>query len=178
VGQIGEMGMLKTNISQRVAVVTLLIVSTFVVAGLTALTVPSESFAVAQRLGNDPISGCFKTIGEGYVGKTIGDIQNWNESRQNFVSLLTTDNTIKLMNQNIVHNGFPEDPAKPITDTAGIWSMLNNGNMTQYDRFHLFLNEVVLKMAAARPGFTEIQQNFLGRCITEAVNTLGPTPLY
>ena len=170
--------MLKTNISQRVAVVALLIVSTFAVAGLTAVTMPSESFAVAQGLGNDPISGCFKTIGEGYVGKTIGDIQKWNESRQNFVSLLTTDSTITLMNQNIAHNGFPEDPAKPITDTVGIWNLLNNGNMTQYDRFHLFVNEVILKMAAAKPGFTQIQQNFLGRCITEAVNTLNPTPLY
>ena len=170
--------MLKTNISQKIAVVSLLVTLTFAVAGLTAVTMLSESFAVAQGLGNDPISGCIKSIGEAYVGKTIGDIQNWNESRQNFVSLLTTDNTIKLVNQNIVHNGFPEDPAKPITDTAGIWSMLNNGNMTQYDRFHLFMDRVILNMAAAKPGFTQIQQNFLGRCITEAVNTLNPTPLY
>jgi|ERR1051325_2711145 hypothetical protein len=170
--------MLKTNISQRVAVVALLIVSTFAVAGLTAVTVLSDSIAVAQGFGNDPIAGCIKTVGEAWVGRTVGDKQKWNESAQNFVSLLTHDNTLKLVNQNIAHNGFPEDPAKPITDTAGIWSMLNNGNMTQYDRFHLFLNEVVLKMAAARPGFTQIQQNFLGRCITEAVGTLGPTPLY
>ena len=173
--------MLKTNIFQRVAVVALLIVSTFAVAGLTAVTVLSESFAaysVAQGLGNDPIADCIKTVGETWVGSTVGDKQHWNDTRQNFVSLLTTDNTIKLMNQNIVHNGFPEDPAKPITDTAGIWSMLNNGNMTQYDRFHLFLNRVILNMAAARPGFTQIQQNFLGRCITEAVNSLNPTPLY
>lgn len=173
--------MLKTNISQRVAVVALLIVSTFAVAGLTAVTVLSDSIAahsVAQGLGNDPIAGCIKTVGETWVGKTVSDKQNWNETRQNFVSLLTTDNTIKLMNQNIVHNGFPEDPAKPITDTAGIWGMLNNGNMTQYDRFHLFLTRVILNMADAKPGFTQIQQNFLGRCITEAVNTLNPTPLY
>jgi len=173
--------MLKTNISQRVAVVALLIVSTFALAGLTAATVLSESFAahsVAQGLGNDPIAGCIKTVGETWVGNTVAVKQNWNESRQNFVSLLTTDNTIKLMNQNIVHNGFPEDPAKPITDTAGIWSMLNNGNMTQYDRFHLFMDRVLLNMAAAKPGFTQIQQLFLGRCITEAVNTLNPTPLY
>ena len=170
--------MLKTNISQRVAVVALLTVSTFAVAGLTAVTVLSDSIAVEQGLGNDPIAGCIKTVGETWVGKTVRDKQNWNESAQNFVSLLTNDNTLKLVNQNIAHNGFPEDPAKPITDTAGIWSMLNNGNMTQYDRFHLFLNEFILKMAAARPGFTQIQQNFLGRCITEAVDTLGPTPLY
>ena len=171
--------MLKTNISQRVAVVALLIVSTFAVAGLTAaVTVPSESFAVAQGLGNDPISGCIKTIGEGYVGKTIGDIQNWNKSRQNFVSLMTTDSTITLMNKNIAHNGYPEDPAKPITDIPGIWDMLNNGNMTQYDRFHLFLTEVNHNLGDARPGFTQLQQNALSRSISDEVNTLGPTPVY
>jgi hypothetical protein len=177
--------MLKTNISQRVAVVALLIVSTFAVAGLTAATMLSDSIAVAQgktmtmtAQGNDPIAGCIKTVGETWVGNTVGDKQKWNQSKQNFVSLLTTDNTIKLMNKNIAHSGFPEDPAKPITNTAGIWSMLNNGNVTQYDRFHLFLNDVILNMAAARPGFTQIQQNFLGRCITEAVNTLSPTPNY
>ena len=170
--------MLKTNISQRVTVVALLIVSTFAVAGLTAVTVLSNSNAEAQELGNDPIVSCLKSVGETLVGKTVGDKQNWNESSQNFVSLLTTDNTIKLMNQNIAHNGFPEDPAKPITDTAGIWSMLKNGNMTQYDRFHLFLNQVIFKMAEAKPGFTQVQQNFLGRCITEATNTLQPTPIY
>ena len=170
--------MLKTNISQRVAVVALLIVSIFAVAGLTAVTALSDSIAVAQGLGNDPIAGCMKTVGETWVEKTVRDKQNWNESAQNFVSLLTNDNTLKLVNQNIAHNGFPEDPAKPITDTAGIWSMLNNGNMTQYDRFHLFLTRVIINMAAAKPGFTQIQQNFLGRCITEAVDTLGPTALY
>jgi hypothetical protein len=170
--------MLKTNISQRIAVVALLIVSTFAVAGLTAVTVLSESFAVAQGLGNDPISGCIKTIGETWVGKTVGDIQNWNKSRQNFVSLLTTDSTIKLMNQNIAHNGYPEDPAKPITDTLGIWNLLNNGNMAQYDRFHLFLTVVTHNLAAARPGFTQTQQIALSRCISDAVNTLGPTPTY
>ena len=170
--------MLKTNISQKVAVVSLLVALTFAVGGLTAVTVLSESFAVAQGLGNDPISGCFKTIGEAYVGKTIGDIQNWNESRQNFVSLITTDSTITLMNKNIAHNGYPEDPAKPITDTLGIWDMVNNGNMTQYDRFHLFLIVVNHNLAAARPGFTQIQQNALSSCITNEVNTLGPTPSY
>jgi hypothetical protein len=107
-----------------------------------------------------------------------GDIQNWNESRQNFVSLITTDSTITLMNRNIVHNGFPEDPAKPITDTLGIWNMLNNGNMTQYDRFHLFFNAVNHNLAASRPGFTQIQQTALSRCISDEVNTFGPTPVY
>ena len=157
---------------------SLLVALTFAVAGLTGVTVLSESFAVAQGLGNDPISGCIKSIGEAYVGKTIGDIQNWNETRQNFVSLMTTDNTITLMNKNIAHNGYPEDPAKPITDIPGIWDMLNNGNMTQYDRFHLFLTVVNHYLAAARPGFTQIQQIALSRCISDEVNTLGPTPSY
>ena len=69
-------GMLeKTNISQKGKVVALFVVLTFAVAGLTAVTFLSDSFVVAQSPGNDPISGCFKTIGEAYVGKTIGDIQ-------------------------------------------------------------------------------------------------------
>ncbi len=154
--------MLKTNISQRVAVMALLIVSSFAVAGLTAVTVLSDSIAVRQGLGNDPIAGCIKTVGETWVGKTVRDKQNWNESAQNFVSLLTNDNTLKLVNQNIAHSGFPDDPATPITTTAGIWSMLNNGNMTQYDRFHLFLNEVILKTAACQarvyPNTTEFSR--------------------
>jgi hypothetical protein len=170
--------MSKTNFSQKVAVMALLVTLPFAVAGLTAEPFLSESFVLAQGLENDPISSCFKTIGENWVGKTIGDIQKWNESRQNFVSLITKDSTIRLMNENIVHNGFPEDPAKPITDTLGIWNMLTNGNMTQYDRFHLFLIEVNHNMEDARPGFTQVQQTALTRCISDAVNTLGPTPVY
>jgi hypothetical protein len=42
----------------------------------------------------------------------------------------------------------------------------------------LFLNEVIFKLAEAKPGFTQVQKNFLGRCITEAANTLQPTPIY
>jgi hypothetical protein len=168
----------KTNKSQRVAVVSLFIVSTFVAAGLTTVSFLSDSIVVAQSLGNDPLSGCFKTVGEGFVGKTIGDNQKWNQSTQNFVSLLTTDNTLKLMNENIIHDGFPGDPAKPITDMAGIWDMLNNGNMTQWDRFHLFPTQVIHNLAAAQPGFTQLQQIMLSRCISDKVNTLGPTPVY
>jgi|SRR5690349_4389963 hypothetical protein len=170
--------LVKTNISQRVVVVALLIVSTFAAAGLTTVSFLSDSLVVAQSLGNDPISGCIKTVGKGFVGKTIGDTQNWTKSTQNFVSLLTTDNTVKLMNENVVHDGFPGDPAKPITDMAGIWNMLNNGNMTQWDRFHLFPIQVIHNLAVARPGFTQLQQIMLSRCISDEVNTLGPTPVY
>ena len=59
------------NISQKVVVVALFVGLTFAAAGLTAVTLLSESFAVAQGLGNDPISGCFKTIGETEEGLAI-----------------------------------------------------------------------------------------------------------
>ncbi|MGN6633346.1 MAG: hypothetical protein ACTHKP_14100 [Nitrososphaeraceae archaeon] len=168
----------KTNISQKVAVVSLFIVSLFAAAGLTTVIFLSDSIVVAQSLGNDPLSSCVKTVGDAFVGKTIGDNQNWTKSTQNFVSLLTTDNTVKLLNENVAHDGFPGDTAKPITDMSGIWDMLNNGNMTQWDRFHLFPTQVIHNLAAARPGFTQLQQIMLSRCISDKVNTLGPTPVY
>ena len=136
--------MFKTNISQKGKVVALFVVLTFTVAGLTAVTFLSDSFVVAQGLGNDPISRCFKTIGETEVG--TGDSQNWTKSIQNFVSLIPADNTIKLINENIAH---PENPEKPITDMVGIWDMLNNGNMTAHDR-KMVLTEVN-SLLASRP---------------------------
>ena len=114
-------------------------------AGLTAVTLLSESFVVAQGLGNDPISGCFKTIGETEVG--TGDIQNWTENIQNFVSLIPTDNTISLINKYITQLGG----SGPITDMAGIWDVLTNGNMTAHDR-KMVLTEVNSLLAAANPG--------------------------
>ena len=62
---------IKTSISQKVTVVALFVVLTFAIAGLTAVTLLSESFLVAQGLGNEPISGCFKTIGERKWGVVI-----------------------------------------------------------------------------------------------------------
>ncbi len=186
--------MLKTNISQKGKVVALFVVLTFAVAILTAVTFLSESFVVAQSPGNDPmycfktnvtintcpsnsnIKGfnndptyCFKTIGETKVG--IGGIQNWTKSIQNFNSLIPTDNTIALINKNIVGG------SGPITDMVGIWDVMKNGNMTRYDR-QLVLNEVNSLLAAAKPGFTQIQQDALSLCITTEVNSLGPTPNY
>lgn len=170
--------MLKTNISQKVAVVALFVVLTSTVAGLTAVTFLSESFVVAQGLngtrplhgndpepGNDPISGCFKTVGETEVGTS--DIQNWTESIQNFVTLIPTDNTITLINNNIVQG------SGPITDMAGIWDVLKDGNMTAHTR-KMVLTEVNSLLAAAQPGFTQIQQDALSFCITDETNALGP----
>lgn len=161
--------MLKTNISKRVAVVALLIVSTFAVAGLTAVTFLSESFVLAQGLGNDPISGCFKTIGETEV--KAGGIQNWTESIQNFVSLIPNDSTLKLINQYIVGS------SGSITNMTGIWNAVINDNMTAHDR-KIVLGVVDNFLAAAQPGFTQFQQNALNRCITNEVNSLGPTPMF
>jgi hypothetical protein len=168
--------MLKTNISQKVAVVALFVVLTFAVAGLTAVTFLSESFVVAQGLnstrpihGNDPISVCFKTVGDTEVGTS--DIQNWTESIQNFVSLIPTDNTLTLINNNIVRG------SGPITDMAGIWDMLKDESMTAYDR-NVILTEVNSLLAAAQPGFTQIQQDALSKCITNETNSLGRTPNY
>src|SRR6476659_6703400 len=168
----------KTKISQKDTVVSLFIVSVFAAAGLTTVTFLSDSIVVAQSLANDPLSNCVKTVGDAFVGKTVCDNQNWTKSTQNFVSLLIADSTLKLLNENVAHDGFPGDPAKPITDMAGIWDILNNGNMTQWDRFHLFPIQVNHDLAAARPGFTQLQQIMLSRCISDKVNTLGPTPVY
>ncbi len=157
--------MLKTNNSQKVAVVALFIVSTFAVAGMTAVTLPSESFVVAQSLGNDPISGCFKAIGKTEV--ETGGIQNWTESIQNLVSLIHTDKTLKLINENIV------GASGPITDMTGIWNVLKNDTMTPHDRVVIF-TVVDNLLAAAQPGFTRIQQDALGRCIINEAKSLGP----
>ena len=160
---------IKTNISQKVAVVALFVVLTFTVAVFTAVTLLSESFVVTQGLGNDPISGCFKTIGETEVGTV--DMQNWTKSIQNFVSLIPPDNTFTLINNNIV------GASGPITEMVGIWDVLNDGNMTAHDR-KMVLTEVNSLLAASQPGFTQIQQDGLSRCITNETNSLGPTPNY
>ena len=64
-----------------------------------------------------------------------GDSQNWTESLQNFISLIPTDNTIRLINENIVGE------SGPITDMVGIWNVLLDGNMTAHDR-KMVLTEV------------------------------------
>ena len=131
----------------------------------------SESFVVSKRARerNDPISGCFKTVGETEVG--TGDIQNWTESIQNFVSLIPTDDTLTLINKDVVGG------SGPVTDMVGIWTVLINENNTARDR-QTVLTEVNSLLAAAQPGFTQIQQDALSRCITNETNSLGPTPNY
>jgi hypothetical protein len=65
----------------------------------------------------------------------------------------------------------------PITDMEGIWDLLKSESMTAYDR-NLILTEVKSLLAAAKPGFTQIQQDALSKCITDETNSLGPTPNY
>jgi hypothetical protein len=212
--------MIKTNVSQKVAVLALFVVLTFAVTGLSVVTLVSESFVVAQatRERIDPISHCFQVVrGETttqhpYTQALIatnqtqdiseeftlppatnatttttnatttttnattvevgtGDIQNWNESVQNFVSLLPTSNNLTVINENVAGG------SGPITDMAGIWNVLTNGNMTAYDRQKV-LDEVNSLLAASKPGFTQIQQDALSGCITGLTNALPPTPNY
>ena len=204
--------MIKTNVSQKVAVVALFVVLTFAVTGLSVLTLLSESFVVAQYLRErvDPISHCFQivrgetttqhpytqaliatnqtqSISEEFtlppatnattttnattVEVGTGDIQNWTESVQNFVSLIPTSNDLTLINENVAGG------SGPITDMAGIWNVLTNGNMTAHDR-QTVLDEVNSLLAASKPGFTQIQQDALSRCITGLTNALPPTPNY
>jgi hypothetical protein len=154
----------------------------------------SNSSVVAQGLGNDPNNcfksnatidtcpihshfkglsnatmDCFKTIGEAKV--STGDVQNYTKSIQSFFSLLPVDNKLKSINEDIAGG------SGPITDMEGMWNLMKNGNMTRHDR-QLVLDEVNSLLAAAKPGFTKIQQDALSLCITEETNSLGATPNY
>ena len=163
---------LKTNISKKIAVVILFSLMTFTIAGLIVVTLLSDPSAVAQereRERSDPISGCFKEVGETKVAPN--GIQNWTESTRDFVSLIPNDDKLTLINNNVVGD------SGPVTDMTGIWYLLINGNNTAHDR-QIVLDEVNSLLAASKPGFTKIQQDSLSRCITNETNSLGPTPNY
>jgi hypothetical protein len=112
---------------------------------------------------------CFKTIGEAKV--STGDIQNYTKSVQSFFSLLPADNKLTTINKDIAGG------SGPITDMEGVWNLMENGLMTRYDR-QLVLDEVNSLLAAAQPGFTQIQLDALSFCITSEANSLDPTPNY
>jgi hypothetical protein len=59
----------------------------------------------------------------------------------------------------------------------GVWNLMENGLMTRYDR-QLVLDEVNSLLAAAQPGFTQVQQDALSFCITSEANSLDPTLNY
>jgi hypothetical protein len=154
----------------------------------------SDSSVVTQSPGNDPndcfksnatvdtcpihshfkglsnaTMDCFKTVGEAKV--STGGVQNYTKSVQNFFSLLPADNKLTSINENIAGG------SGPISDMNGIWDLMNNGNMTRYDR-QLVLDEVNNLLAAPQSGFTKIQQDALSLCFTTEANSLGPTPNY
>ncbi len=55
----------------------------------------------------------------------------------------------------------------------GIWDLMGNEVMTRNDR-QMVLNEIDSILAAAQPGFTQIQQNALSFCFTDETDALGP----
>jgi hypothetical protein len=163
---------LNINISKKITSVTLFAIMAFTLAGFIEMTLLSESSAVAQereRERSDPITGCFKEVGETQVAPN--GIQNWTDSVQNFDSLIPTDDTLTLINNNVVGD------SGPVADMTGIWYVLINGNNTAHDR-QMVLNEVDSLLASSKPGFTQIQQDSLSKCIATETNSLGPTPNY
>jgi hypothetical protein len=178
-------------------IVLTIAVATFTTAAATVTTFLSEPFAVVavaqQSAGNDPMNcfrsnvtintcpmnpnkglnndpmNCFKTAGQTKVEP--GDIQNYTKSVQNFVSLIPTAKKITLINENIVGG------SGPVKDMAGIWDVMNNANMTRYDR-QLVLDDIHSLLVSVKPGFTKTQQDALSLCITTELNSLGPTSNY
>jgi len=150
----------------------------------------SDSAVVPQSQGNDPndcfrtnqnidicpmhshfkgltnaTTDCFKIVGEAKV--STGDAQNYTESVQSFFSLLPTNNELTLINENIGRG------SGPITDMDGVWDLMKSEDMTRNDR-QLVLDEINGMLAAAQPGFIQVQQDAISFCITDETNALGP----
>jgi len=150
----------------------------------------SNSSVVAQTPGNDPndcfrtidnidtcpmhshfkglsnaTTDCFKIVGQAKV--STGDAQNYTKSVQNFFSLLSANNKLTSINENIAGG------SGPITNMKGIWDLMGNEVMTRNDR-QMVLNEIDSILAAAQPGFTQVQLDALSFCFTDETNALGP----
>ena len=187
--------MFETIAAEKSKVLSLLVVLSFTVAGLTAVTFLSEPFVAAQspdskfdpndcfnsnvtidtcpshsnaQSQNDTVD-CFKKIQE-TVSKTA-ELQNYTKSVENFDTSLSSSNVITSINQNIA------DGSGPVKDMNGVWDLMKNQNMTRHDR-QLVLDEVNNLMADAKPGFSQLQQNALSLCIATELNSLGPTLNY
>ena len=153
-----------------------------------------DSSVVAQTSGNDPndcfrtndnidtcpihshfkglsnaTTDCFKIVGEAKV--STGDAQNYTKSVQNFFSLLPANNQITTINTGIAGG------SGPITNMEELWNLMENANMTRYDRQQV-LDEVNSLLVSAQPGFTQAQLDALTFCIISEANALGPTPNY
>ena len=112
---------------------------------------------------------CFKIVGEGKV--STGDAQNYTNSVQSFFSLLAANNKLTSINENIAGG------SGPITNMKGIWDLMGNEVMTRNDR-QMVLDEIDSILAAAQPGFTQIQQDGLNFCFTDETDALGASPNY
>ena len=112
---------------------------------------------------------CFKIVGEGKV--STGDAQNYTKSVQSFFSLLAANNKLTSINENIAEG------SGPITNMKGIWDLMGNEVMTRNDR-QMVLDEIDSILAAAQPGFTQIQQDGLNFCFTDETDALGASPNY
>ena len=112
---------------------------------------------------------CFKIVGEGKV--STGDAQNYTNSVQSFFSLLAANNKLTSINENIAEG------SGPITNMKGIWDLMGNEVMTRNDR-QMVLDEIDSILAAAQPGFTQIQQDGLNFCFTDETDALGASPNY
>ena len=150
----------------------------------------SNSTVIAQSLENDPndcfrsndkintcpihshfkglsnaTTDCFKIMGEAKV--STGDTQNYTKSVQTFFSLLPANNKLTSINENIAGG------SGPVTDMEGIWNLMRNENHDS-KRQTMVLDEINSLLAAAKPGFTQIQQDALSFCFTDETNALGP----
>ena len=154
----------------------------------------SNSSVMAQSPGNDPndcfrtidnidtcpmhthlkglinaTTDCFKIVGEAKV--STGDTQNYTKSVQSFFSLLPANDQLTSINENIAGG------SGPVTDMKGIWKLMGNEVMTRNDR-QMVLNEIDSILAAAQPGFTQIQQDALSFCFIDETDALGASPNY
>ncbi len=141
---------------------------------------PNDCFKTNEKIDTCPMhshfkglsnatTDCFKIVGEAKV--STGDAQNYTKSVQSFFSLLSANNQLTSINENIAGG------SGPITDMDKVWNLMENEIMTRNDR-QLVLDEINSILAAAQPGFTQIQQDALSFCITDETNSLGPTPNY
>lgn len=137
---------------------------------------PNDCFRTNDNIDTCPIhshfkglsnatTDCFKIVGEGKV--STGDAQNYPKSVQSFFSLLPANNELTSINENIAGG------SGPITDMKGIWDLMKSEDMTRNDR-QLVLDEINSILAAAQPGFTQIQQDAISFCITDETDALGP----
>jgi len=141
---------------------------------------PNDCFSTSNNLDTCPMhshfkglsnatTDCFKIVGEGKV--STGDAQNYTNSAQSFFSLLDANNKLTSINENIAGG------SGPITNMKGIWDLMGNEVMTRNDR-QMVLDEIDSILAAAQPGFTQIQQDGLNFCFTDETDALGASPNY